>query len=157
MNRPLQPSRVFLVVVDESPEMTTALNYALHRAMVTHGRVALFRALEPHEISPWRRVEERMDASQHDEALALLQRHESAIEKATGQKPIFYIRDGKTREALLKLLEEEPEISLLVLGAATQDTGPGPLISFLTSAKGTKRLKIPFVVVPENYEIDGGI
>ena len=38
---PPSTSRVFLVVVDDSPEMKIALRYACRRAAKTNGRVAM--------------------------------------------------------------------------------------------------------------------
>ena len=52
-----QPSRaeerIFLVVVDESPEMQKALRYACRRAKRTGGRVALLYVMEPPEGQQW--------------------------------------------------------------------------------------------------------
>ena len=42
-----QSGRVFLVVVDESPELKVALRYACRRAQKTGGRVALLHVTEP--------------------------------------------------------------------------------------------------------------
>ena len=43
--------------------------------------------------------------------------------------PIVYIREGRTRDELLQLINEEPAISILVLAAGTGPEGPGPLIT----------------------------
>ena len=45
--------RVFLVVVDESPEMRNALHYACRRAKRTGGRVALLYVMPPPEGQTW--------------------------------------------------------------------------------------------------------
>ena len=45
--------RVFLVVVDDSPERAVALKYACLRAAKSGGRVALLRVIEPVEQSEW--------------------------------------------------------------------------------------------------------
>ena len=42
----------------------------------------------------------------------------------------------------MKLIDEEPSISILVLGAATGPKGPGPLVSALTG-KFVGKLRIP--------------
>jgi hypothetical protein len=47
----------------------------------------------------------------------------------------------------MKLLKEEPLISLLVLGAADSADGPGPLVSSLTGDM-LGGLPIPITVVP---------
>ena len=57
-------------------------------------------------------------------------------------------RPGQLME-LLKLIAEEPMISILVLGASTNPKGPGPLVSALTG-KFVSRLRIPVTIVPGN-------
>ena len=52
-------------------------------------------------------------------------------------------------ERQMELIEEELDISLLVLGAATGTDGPGPLVSYLIQ-KMAGRLRIPVTVVPGN-------
>ena len=59
-------------------------------------------------------------------------------------------------QEIFALLEEQPDISLLVLGASTSKRGPGPLISALTT-KDLSQLHIPMVLVPDSMtqeEID---
>ena len=51
-------SRVFLVVVDESPEMPNALRYACRRAKRTGGRVAMLYVMPPPETQQWGAVAE---------------------------------------------------------------------------------------------------
>jgi hypothetical protein len=50
---------------------------------------------------------------------------------------------------LLTLIDEEEQISLLVLGADTQSETAGPLISFLM-AKGASKCRVPITIVPGN-------
>jgi hypothetical protein len=47
------------------------------------------------------------------------------------------------------LIDEEPDISLLVLGADTKSESPGPIISFLMG-RGASRCRVPITVVPGN-------
>ena len=48
---------------------------------------------------------------------------------------------------LLKLLDEEPSISVLVLGADSGPKGPGPLVTTLAS-KYSGKLRVPLTIVP---------
>ena len=64
-----------------------------------------------------------------------------------GTMPIVYIREGRRRDELLALINEEPTISILVLAAGIGPEGPGPLISYLTG-KPAARLRIPITIVP---------
>ena len=61
--------------------------------------------------------------------------------------PSFYMREGDRREELVKLLDEEPSISILVLGAGVGRGGPGPIIDHLFS-RGTSELRVPITLVP---------
>ena len=60
---------------------------------------------------------------------------------------MIYIRPGVARDALLRLIDEEPTISILTLAAGTGRAGPGPLIQALTG-KFYQRLAIPLTIVP---------
>jgi hypothetical protein len=51
------------------------------------------------------------------------------------------------QDELLKLLAEEPSISVLVLGSSDKAEGPGPLITALTGKYATK-MPIPMMIVP---------
>jgi nucleotide-binding universal stress UspA family protein len=65
----------------------------------------------------------------------------------TGTMPVIHIREGNTAEQLAALLQEEPGISLLVLGTAPGSTNPGPLVTYLLGNLG-RRIKIPVTLVP---------
>ena len=62
------PQRVFLVVVDDSPEMQVALRYAALRARSTGGRVALLYVIEPSDLQQWMAVESLMREERREEA-----------------------------------------------------------------------------------------
>ena len=139
--------RVFLVVVDESEELQTALHYAARRAAHTGGRLALLYVIEPSELQHWISIEKLAHEEQREEAEQLLQRLCEEIAPIAGTMPIVFIREGHRRDELLALIAEEPSISILVLAAGTGPEGPGPLISYLTG-KPAARLRIPITIVP---------
>lgn len=141
--------RVFLVVVDETEEMPVALRFACQRARHTGGRVALLYVIEPADFQHWRAVEELMREEARNEGEQLLQRLAAQVNDLVGAIPILYVREGKVADELFKLLDEEPQISILVLGANTGARGPGPLVSALTG-KMVGRLRVPLTVVPGN-------
>jgi len=141
--------RVFLVVVDESEEMRVALRFASLRAKHTGGRVALLYVIEPSDFMHWMAVEDLRQEERREEAEALLQDLSAEVNKWAGTMPVLYVREGTRRDQLLKLIEEEPSISILVLAAATGPTGPGPLITAL-AGKHAGKLRIPVTIVPGN-------
>ena len=104
-------------------------------------------AIEPAESHTWQAVGELMEEEQRAEAEAVMQRFAEEVAKLSGKTPVIFIRQGTARDALLKLIEEEPTVSILILAAGTGRGGPGPLISALTG-KFFPRLTIPLTIVP---------
>ena len=121
--------RVFLVVVDESPELANALRYACRRAKRTGGRVAMLYVMDPPEGNQWGSVVDlmRQEARQHAEQVVA--KYAEIASSLTGQPPTIHIREGKSREELVKLVGEDRSISVLVLGSSKSGEGPGPLVT----------------------------
>ena len=141
--------RVFLVVVDDSPERSVALRYACLRARKGGGRVALLRVIEPAEMVEWAGVGVMMQEERREEAEKMLSALAAEVNEITGGFPILLIREGEPREELLALMEEDPRISILVLAMAPGSGGPGPLITALTG-RHAHRLTVPMTLVPGN-------
>ena len=66
---------------------------------------------------------------------------------ATPEEVFDAYTDAEKQKIWFSILDEEPGISNLVLGAATGQKGPGPLISALTG-KFIGRLQVPMTIVP---------
>ena len=138
--------RIFLVVVDETEEMRNALHFACRRALHTGGRVALYYALEAPEFQHWVGVERVMQEEARAHAERILQDLAAKVQADTGKTPVLYLREGSRREQLMALIDEEPTISLLVLGMASGREGPGPLVSYLISQG--QPIRLPVTLVP---------
>ena len=152
-----QENRVFLVVVDDSEEMPKALRVACRRAQHTGGRVALLYVVEPADFQHWMAVGDLMREEARSEGEQLLQKLASQVNELTGSLPVLFVREGDRRDELLKLIDEEPSISILVLAANTEQRGPGPLVTAL-AGKFIGKLRIPVTIVPGNLseeDIDG--
>ena len=139
--------RVFLVVVDDSPEQRVALRYAALRVKKSGGRVALLRVIEPAGQVEWAGVGALLAEERREEAERLLSGLAAQVHEITGGIPILLIREGEARDELLALIVEDPRISILVLASATGGSGPGPLIQALTGRYAAK-LAVPMTVVP---------
>lgn len=146
-------SRVFLVVVDETEEHRLAVHYAARRAAHTGGKVALLYVIEPTEMQHWLAVEELARAERREAAEELLAQVCDEIGPVAGSTPVVYIREGRRRDELLALINEDPSISILVLAAGTGAEGPGPLVSYL-SGKAVARLRIPITIVPGGLSLE---
>lgn len=139
--------KVFLVVVDNSPEMPVALRFASRRAKRTGGRVGLLRVVRKADFQHWAAIGNLMREEARDEAEQLLQDYAARVMEITGgEMPILYIMEGDIKSALLKLIEEDSQIRILVLAAAT-GRSPGPLITFLMK-KIIGKLRVPVTIVP---------
>ena len=107
----------------------------------------------PAEFEYWAGVGELMRAEAREEAEANMAVHAEYAQQLTGEMPVLYVREGDIRDELLTLINEEPQISLLVLGADTNSETAGPLITFMM-AKGMAKCRVPITVVPGNLTDD---
>lgn len=139
--------RIFLVVVDESPEMRNALRYACRRAKRTGGRLAMLYVMDPPEGQQWGAVVDLMRQEARQQAEEVVARYADVAVSLTGQPPTIHIREGKSRDELAKLLSEDRSISVLVLGSASSSEGPGPLVTAFAGKLGSQ-LRIPLTIVP---------
>lgn len=147
--QPPAPERVFLVVVDESPELKVAIRYACRRAFRSNGRVAMVHVTEPTGFGDWIGVNQLMKDEARQQAEATMQKMATEVNKLSGKMPMLYFREGDRRDELLNLIQEEPAISILVLAASTGPKGPGPLVSALTG-KYIGKMRVPITIVPGN-------
>ena len=147
-------NRVLLCVVDESDELKVAMEYAALRARRTESRVALLYVIEqPADFHHFASIGELMREEARDEAEQRLSRAATQVQRWSGTMPMLYIREGTRSEEVIKLIAEEPDISVLVLGAAVGNTGPGPLVTALTG-KSVGKLRVPVMIVPGNLSDD---
>ena len=70
------------------------------------------------------------------------------IHKIARVTPERVIREGDTAQELIKLIDEDTDIGILVLAAGTGKDGPGPLVSGLAKTAG--EFPIPVAIVPGN-------
>jgi len=139
----------FLVVVDDTPECKSAIRFACRRAWHVGGGVTLLKVIEPPDFQHWMGVEQVMREEARAAAEELLQHLAEEIQKDTNIIPEFVIRDGYIKDELLSLIEEDPDVRILVLAASPDTGGPGPLVkSLVGEMSGT--FAIPITVVPGN-------
>lgn len=142
--------RTLLCVLDDTPELSIALQFAARRASRTGAHVGLLYVIDSAtEFQHWSSVGELMRAEANAKAERVLKRAAEQIMKWTKEPPIFYIREGVRRDEVIKQVQEDPTIAFLILGAATGRDGPGPLVTALTG-RSVGQLHVPIVIVPGN-------
>jgi len=138
--------RKFLVVLDDSRECLNAMRFAAMRAAHTGGGVEILAIIPPEEFNHWIGVGEIM----REEARERIQAHFEVFAKwmrdKQGIDPELVIREGEPVPEIMSQVTEDPEIGVLVLGAGTDNQGPGPLVTQLSRNSGS--LPIPVTIVP---------
>ena len=138
--------RKFLVILDDSRECLNAMRFAAMRAARTGGGVAILSIIPPEEFQHWigvadiMREEARERLGVHYEVFAKWMRDRQGID------PELVIREGEPVSEILAQIREDPDIGVLVLGAGTEKSGPGPLVSQMARASGS--LPVPITIVP---------
>ena len=138
--------RKFLVVLDDSTECLNAMRFAAMRAAHTGGGVTVLSVIPPDEFNHWIGV----GAIMRDEARERIEVHYEVYAKWMRDKqnvaPELVIREGEAVPEIMAQIQEDTEIGVLVLGAGTDNKGPGPLVTQLIRQAGT--LPVPITVVP---------
>ncbi|MBS5904833.1 MAG: universal stress protein, partial [Acetobacteraceae bacterium] len=84
--------RVFLVVVDDSPERVLAMRYACLRVKKSGGRVALLRVTEPVGLQEWAGVGQLLQQERREEAEQMLSALAAEVQEITDGLPLIIIR-----------------------------------------------------------------
>jgi nucleotide-binding universal stress UspA family protein len=139
--------RKYLVVIDDSPECDRAVYWASQRATRTNSSLIMLRVIATEDRNQqWLGVADIMKAEAHEEANAALDKFASRANGIAGLTPERSIREGEVSEEILKLIEEDEDIAILVLAAGTGNEGPGPLVTNLSKTAGG--YPIPVAIVP---------
>lgn len=146
----------FLAVVDDSVECAKAVRFAARRCARIGAAMVLLGVVTPPEHETWLGVGEVMQAEAEAEAEKLIETAAAAVRAFAGIEPERVVRTGDKADEVVKLIEFDEDISLLVLAAGAGREGPGPLVSAL-AGKSAASFPIPVAIVPghlEDEEID---
>ncbi len=145
----------FLVIASEHPEARLAAFYSGRRAKRSNARVTILHVIEPPEFGHWATVAQTMRAEAQETAEAILREFAAEVKAQSGETPEEIIREGRMVDEIKKLIEEDPLIAILFLGASTEASGPGPLVSALAHNPAYLGARpIPVVVVPGSVTRD---
>ena len=138
--------RKFLVVLDDTRECLNAMRYAAMRAAHTGGGVTIVSVIPPEEFQHWIGVSEIMRAEARERIEAHFEVFAKWMRDRQGVNPELVIREGEPATEILDVFHSDPEIGVLVLGAGTEKSGPGPLVTQMSRNSGS--LPCPLTVVP---------
>ncbi|MDH7797968.1 MULTISPECIES: universal stress protein [unclassified Beijerinckia] len=137
----------FLVVIDGSAESAQAIAFAARRAARTKAIMMLLSIVEVEQSQEWLAVSEMMRQEGEDRANDQLELAATRARELVDVEAERVVRFGPKLEQILGLIEEDPDISLLVLAAASGPDGPGPLVTMM-AGKAAGTFPIPVVIVP---------
>lgn len=140
--------RKFLAIIDETPECERAVAYGARRARATNGVLVMLFVIEPDDFQHWLGVEQIMRAEAEERAETALAQFASRVREEVGIEPELVVREGVTTEQILKLIEEDQDIAVLVLASGAGKEGPGPLVQSI-AGRGAA-FPIPVTVVPQS-------
>ncbi len=143
----------FMVVVDDTPECARAVHFAARRASRTGASMVMLAVVDPPDNFEWIGVGEAMIAEAQEEAEKRLEEAAREARTAAGLEPEHVVLVGDKASALAKLIDEDEDISFLVLAAGTGKEGPGPLVSNI-AGKAASTFPIPIAIVPGSLSDD---
>jgi len=139
--------RKFLVIIDDTPECGRAVHFAARRARHSDGGLVLLYVIAPGEFQQWAGVENIMRAEAMEAAEAALGKFADHARALAEIEPELLIREGNRSEEIVKAIEGDEDIAVLVLAAGTDTEGPGPLVTAL-AGKASGTFPVPITIVP---------
>lgn len=147
--------RKYLVVIDETEEARVAFRFASRRAEKTGGMLHILALVPKEDFVAWGAVQATIEDEAERRAEALVAGAAGDYFSQSGKRPPISVMQGDGVDSLKKFLNDNDDITTLVLGAAATGN-PGPLVShFAASQAGC--LPCPVMVIPgslSNEEID---
>lgn len=148
-------ARKLMVIVDESPEVEGALFYAAGRVLHSSGTIVLLYVIEPNNQF-WEGVRQVQLEEETNKARALFRLfrrklNNEGFESVATQE---VIREGKKVDEIVKQIDEDEDIAVLVLGASKDAAGPGPLITTFAAGGTVGKFPVPITVVPGGLAIE---
>lgn len=144
--------RKFLVLLDDSRECLNAIRYAAMRASRTGGGVVVLSVIAPEDIQHGFGVAEVMRAEARERIEAHYDVFAKWMRDRQGIDPELVIREGEAADQILAHLTDDPAISIIVLGMASEKSAPNPVVTRLL--RDVSVLPVPITLVPGDLDKD---
>lgn len=138
--------RIYLTVIDDTPEAEIALRFAARRAVKTGGAVEILTLVPPQEFIAFGGVQATIEEEARLQAEGLVARAAGTLLEESGLRPSITVRDGDGPKVIREIIASNPDIAALVLGAAATGA-PGPLVAHFAGADAGA-LPVPVTIVP---------
>ena len=138
--------RIYLVVIDDSPEAEIALRFAARRAVKTGGGVEILTLIPPQEFIAFGGVQATIEEEALQHAEGLVAAAAGTLVAESGLKPAITVRQGDGPRIIREIIAANPDIAALVLGAAAGGA-PGKLVAHFTGTDAGA-LPVPVMIIP---------
>lgn len=144
--------RKFLLIVDDSDEVEAAIFYAANRVAHSGGSLVFLYVIEPQAFQHWMGVKQVQLEEETAKAKALFRLYRRKLNQAGFENVDCeeVIAEGDKAQKIVEIIDQDEDVAVLVLGAAANSKGPGPLVSSLASGSAAGSFPIPITVVPGN-------
>jgi nucleotide-binding universal stress UspA family protein len=147
---PIAGASKLLVCVDTSAEAKAALTLTALKAKRRGDVLEMLHVMEPvADVQSLFSVVDRVREERRAEGEALLQELAQWCQDTAGITPSLQLKEGRVGEVILSTVLEDPDVNLLILGAAHSSDGRGKLLGWLAAQLGDKLL-VPLMLVPGN-------
>ena len=148
--------RKFLLIVDDSLEVESALYYAASRVQRSSGIIIMLYVIQPQQFTHWKGVAELQVEDETATAKALFRLFRRKLNQAGFEDVVTEesIREGQKAEQIVQAIDEDEDVAILVLGASTDTKGPGPLVASLAAGKQAGSFPVPITIVPGNLALE---
>ncbi len=138
--------RIYLVVIDDSPEAGIALRFAARRAVKTGGGVEILTVIPPQEFIAFAGVQATIEEEARLHAEGLVAGAAGTLIEESGLRPSITVREGEGAKIIREMIAANPDIAALVLGAAASGP-PGALIAHFAGTDAGA-LPVPVMIIP---------
>lgn len=145
--------RVYLVVIDDSPESGIALRFAARRAVKTGGGVEILALIPPQEFIAFGGVQATIEEEARLHAQGLVAAAAGTLLEELGLRPAITVREGDGPAIIREIIAANPDVAALVLGAAASGA-PGPLVTHFAGTDAGA-LPVPLMIVPGSLDREG--
>lgn len=139
----------YLVCVNGEDYSRVAVRFTSSMAKNNNGSVIILHVIELSDYKSFGTVVDKIREESRENAEILLQSLADMAHNEYGITPVFMVREGLIEEEIMKLIEEDDSINMLVVGADKESASKSKILPPLVSQSG-KKLRIPVMIVPGN-------
>ncbi len=143
-------TRKFMVIVDATPESEVALYFAARVASRTKGSITLFYPIEAGVMRRWVGIHEVENEAEETRAQSVFRLYRKKLQDMgfDDLSTETVVRKGDPATEIVRFIEQDEDVAVLVLGASAESQGPGPLVEALGQGSWAGNFPIPIYIVP---------